>query len=61
MLSRIDDEIFEHFSSAFPEILEAPYTKLVTLDEDWMKSEGGKKRWREFMMQWASSLYFVMA
>jgi PBDC1 protein len=47
----MDDEIFEHLSSSFPEVVEAPYSKLVNLDEDWMKSDSGKTRWREFMMQ----------
>ncbi len=35
----------------FPELSENNYEKLIKIDEDWMKSEEGKKRWRNFMMQ----------
>ena len=43
-LTKIDDEIYEHFKRDFPEI-----DLDQTLDEDAMKSKEGKKRWREFM------------
>ena len=33
--------------ATFPELAEPPHTKLVKIDEDWMKSADGKKRWRE--------------
>jgi hypothetical protein len=33
----------------FPELSEPPYDKLVRIDEDWMKSADGKKRWRGFI------------
>jgi hypothetical protein len=46
---RIDDEIFEHTSREFPELTTEPYEKLRKLDEDWMKSADGKKRWRKFI------------
>ena len=46
---RIDDEIFEHAMKEFPELAENDYEKLIKLDEDWMKSESGKKRWRDFI------------
>lgn len=46
---RIDDEIYEDFSSKFPELFTPPYDGLVKLDEDWMKSNEGKNRWREFI------------
>ena len=49
---RLDDEIFEHTMSTFPELAENDHAKLVKIDEEWMKSEGGKKRWRDFMNQW---------
>ncbi|KAG6332145.1 hypothetical protein ID866_6945 [Astraeus odoratus] len=48
-LTRLDDEIFEHVMSAFPELSENEYEKLIKLDEDWLKSEEGKKRWRAFI------------
>ena len=47
-MDRLDDEIYEHTMSAFPEFSEDEHAKLVKLDEDWLKSESGKKRWREF-------------
>jgi hypothetical protein len=46
---RIDDEIYEHTKKDFPELFEPSTDKLVRLDEDWMKSADGKKRWRAFM------------
>lgn len=56
---RLDDEIFEHAKSEFPELFENDYEKLVTLDEDWMKSASGKDRWRNFIqscvVKWASA------
>ncbi|KAI5121915.1 hypothetical protein M0805_000244 [Coniferiporia weirii] len=48
-LTKIDDEIFEDLSAKFPELVTAPYERLVKLDEDWMKSNDGKKRWREYV------------
>ncbi|RXW22775.1 hypothetical protein EST38_g3079 [Candolleomyces aberdarensis] len=48
-LTKIDDEIYEDTIKTFPEFAEPPHTKLVKLDEEWMKSDDGKKRWRDFM------------
>ena len=47
--NRFDDEIFEHTQRDFPEFAAAPYTGLIKLDEDWMKSKEGKERWRVFI------------
>lgn len=33
----------------FPELATEPYDKLTKIDEEWMKSNDGKKRWREFI------------
>jgi hypothetical protein len=33
----------------FPELTEDDHAKLSKLDEDWMKSNDGKDRWRTFM------------
>ncbi|GAA5949964.1 hypothetical protein JCM3765_007752 [Sporobolomyces pararoseus] len=49
-LTKWDDDIFESFSKHFPDYLEDGAKKLIKLDEDEIKSAGGKKRWREFMM-----------
>ncbi|KAL8919835.1 MAG: hypothetical protein Q9208_006568 [Pyrenodesmia sp. 3 TL-2023] len=43
-LTKIDDEILEHFQKAFPEL-----DVKETIDEEKMKSKEGKERWREFM------------
>lgn len=45
----LDDRIYEHAMSAFPELAENEHRGLVQLDEDWLKSDEGKKRWREFI------------
>jgi hypothetical protein len=45
----MDDEIYEHTMSTFPEMAEPPHDKVLKLDEDWMKSPEGKERWRKFM------------
>lgn len=47
-LTKLDDEIYEHTMSAFPEFNEENHVHLVKLDEDWLKSDIGKKKWREF-------------
>jgi hypothetical protein len=47
-LFSIDDEIYEHLLSIFPEL--AKEDALRTLDEDDMKSAKGKERWRSFIM-----------
>jgi hypothetical protein len=49
LVNRIDDEIYEHVVSTFPELAQGSHDKLVMLDEDWMKSAGGKERWRKFI------------
>ncbi|KAF9484291.1 DUF757-domain-containing protein [Pholiota conissans] len=48
-LTKYDDEIFDHMMKTFPELADPPYEKLTKIDEDWMKSADGKKRWREFI------------
>jgi len=48
-LTPIDDEIFNHLSEAFPEMVTEPYAGLKKLDEDMMKNAEGKKRWRDFI------------
>ena len=44
-LTKMDDEIHEHFKKEFPE-----FSPRETIDEDEMKSKDGKERWRKFMM-----------
>ncbi|EXF77537.1 hypothetical protein CFIO01_09427 [Colletotrichum fioriniae PJ7] len=44
-LTKIDDEIYEHLKTDFPE-----FDPAATINEDEMKSKAGKERWRKFMM-----------
>ena len=46
-LTRIDDEILEHFKKDFPE-----FDPAEDIDEDKMKSKEGKERWRNFVNQY---------
>ena len=43
-LTKIDDEIHEHFLKDF-----ADYDLKATINEDEMKSKAGKERWRNFI------------
>lgn len=46
-LTRIDDEILEHFKQEFPE-----FDPSEEIDEDKMKSKEGKEKWRNFVNQY---------
>ncbi len=46
-LTKIDDEIYDDLIATLPN-----YEKPEVLNEDEMKSPGGKKVWREFMMKY---------
>ena len=35
--------------TTFPELNDPPHSRLIKLDEDWMKSKEGKERWRNFI------------
>ncbi|GJJ14729.1 hypothetical protein Clacol_008996 [Clathrus columnatus] len=48
-LTKIDDEIFEDVSAAFPDMVKEPYTGLIKVDENMMKNEDGKVKWRDFI------------
>jgi len=43
-LTKMDDEILDHFKSEFPD-----YDLKATINEDEMKSKEGKERWRNFI------------
>ncbi|KAG6832865.1 hypothetical protein H0H87_012797 [Tephrocybe sp. NHM501043] len=47
-LTQLDQEIFDHTKELFPELFENDNAKLIKLDEDFLKSEDGKKKWRTF-------------
>lgn len=44
-LTKMDDEIYEHFKKEFPD-----FDAKATINEDEMKSKEGKERWRNFIM-----------
>jgi hypothetical protein len=44
-LTKLDDEIYEHFKKDFPD-----FDPKATIDEEEMKSKDGKERWRKFIM-----------
>ncbi|KAL1304123.1 hypothetical protein AAFC00_000552 [Neodothiora populina] len=46
-LTKIDDEIYEHFQKEFPD-----FDAKATINEDEMKSKAGKERWRNFINQY---------
>ena len=46
-LTKIDDEIYEHFKKEFPD-----FDASATINEDEMKSKAGKERWRNFISQY---------
>lgn len=50
-LTRMDDEIFEHFKNDFPD-----FDVAATIDEDEMKSKAGKERWRNFMSEYEKTV-----
>ncbi|KAH7406011.1 putative polysaccharide biosynthesis protein [Phaeosphaeria sp. MPI-PUGE-AT-0046c] len=43
-LTKLDDEIYEHFKKDFPD-----FDPKATIDEDKMKSKEGKEQWRNFI------------
>jgi hypothetical protein len=50
-LTKIDDEIYEHFKKEFPD-----YDPKATINEDEMKSKAGKERWRNFINQYENKV-----
>lgn len=50
-LTKMDEEIYEHFKKEFPE-----FDPKETIDENKMKSKEGKERWRNFMMTYEKSV-----
>ena len=50
-LTKMDNEIYEHFRKDFPE-----FDPKETINEDKMKSKVGKERWRNFMMTYEKNV-----
>lgn len=51
-LTKLDDEIYEHFKQEFPE-----FDPAATLNEDEMKSKQGKEKWRNWMNQYEERVH----
>ena len=50
-LTKMDDEIYEHFKREFPD-----FDTTATIDEDIMKGKEGKEKWRNFIMQYEKKI-----
>ncbi|GAB1217802.1 hypothetical protein ATERTT37_007043 [Aspergillus terreus] len=50
-LTKIDDEIHEHFKNEFPD-----FDPAATIDEDKMKSKEGKEKWRNWINQYEGKI-----
>ena len=50
-LTKIDDEINEHFLKEFPD-----YDLKARINEDEMKSKAGKEKWRNFINQYETKV-----
>ncbi|KUJ18850.1 DUF757-domain-containing protein [Mollisia scopiformis] len=50
-LTKMDDDIYEHLKTDFPE-----FDPAVPLNEDEIKSKTGKERWRKFMMAYEKKI-----
>ena len=50
-LTKMDDEILEHFKKEFPE-----FDPAGTLNEDQMKSKEGKAKWRDWMKHYEKKI-----
>lgn len=50
-LTKIDDEILEHFNREFPD-----FDLKATINEDDMKSKAGKEKWRNFINEYEKKI-----
>lgn len=50
-LTKMDDDIYEDFKNEFPD-----FDPAETIDEDSMKSKGGKEKWRNWMMKFEKTI-----
>jgi len=50
-LTKMDDDIYEHLKTDFPE-----FDPAAIIDEDEMKSKAGKERWRKLMMAYEKKI-----
>jgi Polysaccharide biosynthesis len=50
-LTKIDDDIYEHFKKEFPD-----FDPTATINEDEMKSKEGKEKWRKFIAEYEKTV-----
>lgn len=50
-LTKMDDEIYEHFKKEFPD-----FDPAEPIKEDEMKSKAGKEKWRNFMNHYENTI-----
>ncbi|KAI9931050.1 hypothetical protein ASPWEDRAFT_167000 [Aspergillus wentii DTO 134E9] len=50
-LTKMDDQIYEHFMKEFPD-----FDPAATINEDSMKSKAGKEKWRNWMNQYEKTV-----
>jgi hypothetical protein len=50
-LTKMDDDIYEHFKREFPD-----FDPAAPLDEDSMKSKEGKEKWRKFINEYEKKI-----
>lgn len=54
-LTKLDDEIYQHMEEAFPDLKATEEDKaggVLKVDEERMKSDKGKKEWRDFIQKY---------
>ncbi|KAL2870202.1 polysaccharide biosynthesis domain-containing protein [Aspergillus lucknowensis] len=51
-LTKMDDEIYEHFKQEFPD-----FDPAETIDEEKMKSKEGKEKWRNWINQYEKKVH----
>lgn len=55
-LTRMDQEIYDHLMEVFPD-----FNSAVPLDEDEMKSQVGKEKWRLFMSKYEKKVCWYLS
>lgn len=50
-LTKMDDDIYEHFKREFPD-----FDPAAPIDEDSMKSKEGKEKWRKFIKEYEKKI-----
>lgn len=56
MTHRHDDELYTTFKEAFPEYFEGSLERIKKIDEDKLKSNEEKPRWRKWLKRWETDI-----